>query len=68
MKKHVDVSGFCPAQNCDYEISVTYASIRSLGTNESYRKIDAECDYASMNPCEYATSCPVFTSAPHVLN
>lgn len=68
MKKYVDVSGVCPTQNCDYEIAVTYASVHPLGGKEHYRKIDAECGYASMNPCEYANSCPIFASAPHVLD
>ena len=68
MKKYVELSGICPTQNCEYEITVTYASVHSIGGNASYRKIDADCYYASKYPCQHANSCPLFASAANVIN
>ena len=64
MAKCLSVSGFCPTQNCDYEITVKYSSVHPIGENEYYRQTGADCYYGSFGLCENQHQCPLLASAP----
>ena len=66
MKKTVD--GYCPEQECDYTVRVTYAYVSGRAA-QSHIKSGFFCEYAAIDPCHYRTKqeCPIYAAAPDVL-
>lgn len=67
MNKQVLIPGFCPNQNKDYNISITYLENKSLSqTRTPYIKGLMSCDYVSIqhNICPLANDCPIYKNAP----
>lgn len=60
-----DIEGFCPEQNCEYQVEVTFREYRSLGQTHSYSvPVGMECDYLNAHECHRAESqCPLWLKA-----
>lgn len=60
MNKVQGVTGFCPTQNKNYTVSVTFIDASTLGKQE-YKKGLFTCDYTKYgNSCGIARECPVY--------
>ncbi|MEE1517283.1 MAG: hypothetical protein UF228_06765 [Lachnospiraceae bacterium] len=60
------VTGYCPTQNKDYSIYVTYVDMSTL-SGKCYERGTADCPYnRSGNRCKLE-KCPILNSAPEEL-
>lgn len=57
--------GFCPVQNCEFEVTIEYKMI-SMNTPQELIKTSMRCPMASKGLCNVA--CPLFDQAPQILN
>ena len=62
-------SGFCPAQNKDYSITVEYIDVTSLNDTQRrrYEKGMAECRYNMFGDKCDSNKCPIIAQAPETL-
>lgn len=62
MNKRKTFTGFCPAQNKDFSVTIDYINSSTL-EKQSYTKGLATCSYASYGgKCD--CKCPIIDSAP----
>ncbi|MDD3137714.1 MAG: hypothetical protein PHX08_01915 [Lachnospiraceae bacterium] len=60
------IQGYCPTQNKDYAVTVSYIPSSTLDGSTSYSKGIAECSYTKAgNAC--TEECPIVKSAPRSL-
>lgn len=60
------VTGYCPVQNKEYEITVNITGINVLGARSmQYKKTLKICDYNTEHGCDYANNykCPIVSLA-----
>lgn len=61
------ISGYCPEQEANAEISVTFSEYTPVGSPPIVRKIAFKCPFAQENHCETGgvsgEDCPIFRSA-----
>lgn len=57
------VSGYCPEQEKEYTVEITYVDTSTLETTEWVKGV-ADCRYNRLGTCQHAKSCPIVTSAP----
>ena len=61
-------SGYCPAQNKDYNISIEYIETTSLNdTRRRYEKGMATCKHNMFGDKCDANKCPIIAQAPETL-
>lgn len=60
-----DFVGFCPTQQKDYSVSVTYCGDNALETKEIFSKERFDCCYQKFYGCKRANKCPIMEKAPH---
>lgn len=60
------ITGYCPAQDKDYTISVDYIDTSDL-SQKSYAKGIAHCDYNIYGDKCDSSKCPIIKSAPQNL-
>ncbi len=66
MEKLIRKSGFCPIQQCDTFITITYVGNFPLNSVR-YEKGSSECSYKELTG-ECDIKCPILESAPTILN
>ena len=68
MNKIVTVSGFCPTQNKEYCISITYLDVSNFQNPHRYIQGMADCKHGSFGNCPIMKDCPLRAKAPKELN
>ncbi|MCH3963004.1 MAG: hypothetical protein LKE46_01900 [Clostridium sp.] len=58
----VPVYGYCPEQDCEYFVDITYHHIITTGLN-GYKKGVNHCEYKARNSCSEKL-CPIVKNAP----
>lgn len=66
MNRILTFSGYCPEQDKDYSVKVTYLDASTL-SEKSYIRGSAKCEYAAFKKCSHAVDCPIVKSAPENL-
>lgn len=66
MNKIVPVTGYCPTQDMEYTIHVTYVD-RSCLSGKVYQKGNFECSYNETGENCHCV-CPIRNSVPEILN
>lgn len=66
MKKYAYINGYCPVQNEDYSIKVTYLEYKP-GYQHIFIKDVFSCDYYNNHGYCNIKECPIYTSAPEEL-
>ncbi len=56
--------GFCPTQQKDYSVSVTYCGDNALETKEKFSRERFDCPYQKSYGCQQANKCPIMEKAP----
>lgn len=66
LKRVVIIKGFCPTQNSDYRIKVTYIDASDFENQNSYDRGTCKCDYIAFaqNDCLIKSNCPILEKAP----
>lgn len=68
MKYFRIISGYCPEQDIDYSIKVTYIGLYTLGSRrQGYKKLEFYCEHYDEFDCSYENNrlCPLYNTAPH---
>ncbi len=68
MNKTVTISGFCPTQNKNYSIDVTYLDVSDFQHPHRYIQSLADCVYGSFGNCPIMNECPLRAKAPKEIN
>lgn len=58
IKKNIDVEGFCPVQQDNLSITVTYRKVSVLGDSNAYAAV-CNIDCPIISECSDLTNCPV---------
>lgn len=68
MQQRISVSGYCPQQDRDYEISVRYL-FASGKSRPSHIKDTFYCGYSALTGCDYrrTAECPIYENAPDAI-
>lgn len=65
MSHITNVSGYCPIQNCEYNVDCKYIKIPVLGSMHDDHKCQLYCcEYADENGCDLEKKCPIALNSP----
>lgn len=61
----VPIKGFCPTQNKEYTVYVSYRDARNLSNDPVYVKCMSRCEFAKSDcDCPIKRECPILLQAP----
>lgn len=63
MNRILTFSGYCPEQDKDYSIRITYLDASTM-SGKVFVRDSIKCDYAAFKKCSHAADCPIVKSAP----
>ena len=59
------VSGFCPHMQKNFIIAVWFRKIKNINGDNTYEKLDFECNKGYKSGCGMIKSCPVYNDATY---
>lgn len=66
MNQTLSFSGYCPEQDKDYSVNVTYLDASTF-SGKAFIRGPVKCEYAAFHECSHSDDCPIIKSAPENL-